>query len=226
MQGGAPPPASSTAPRTHEAAQEGQRDQDKRESGGGRPIRNGELEIEGSEMPRSVFFIFFFSLFTFCRTFCLDLCSHLQYRKMSRKSFMENESNVDHMEHYKYVLSKLLLEQDDSFGKVVSKEVQGTSTQNKGKEGYICNRTFPLFTKQISGLSENDKDRIKLALHEIVTFLNNDVDEVDRDIKAIEESGETCQEALKKLTTGLLGKLGKMAEGVDDLLNTAASKCR
>jgi len=31
---------------------------------------------------------------------------------------------------------------------------------------------------------------------------------------------------MKKLSAGLLGKLGKMAQGVDDLLNTAASKCR
>jgi len=50
--------------------------------------------------------------------------------------------------------------------------------------------------------------------------------QVDRDIQAMEESGETCQEVVKKLSTGLLGKLGKMAQGVDDLLNTAASKCR
>jgi len=50
--------------------------------------------------------------------------------------------------------------------------------------------------------------------------------QVDRDIQAMEENGETCQEAVKKLSTGLLGKLGKMAKGVDDLLNTAASKCR
>ncbi|CAO1942718.1 unnamed protein product [Urochloa humidicola] len=42
----------------------------------------------------------------------------------------------------------------------------------------------------------------------------------------MEQSGETCQEAVKKLSTGLLGKLGKMAQGVDDLLNTAVSKCR
>ncbi|XP_004970984.1 uncharacterized protein LOC101762597 isoform X3 [Setaria italica] len=152
--------------------------------------------------------------------------SRLQYRKVSRKSFEENESNVDHMEHYKYVLSKLLRGQDDSFRKGGCKEVQGGSTQNKGKDGNICNRTFPLFTEPISGLSNNDKERIKLCLHEIITFLNNDVDEVDQDIKAMEERGETCQDTVKKLSTGLLGKLGKMAQGVDDLLNTAASKCR
>jgi len=42
----------------------------------------------------------------------------------------------------------------------------------------------------------------------------------------MQECGETCQEDMKKLSAGLLGKLGKMAQGVDDLLNTAASKCR
>ncbi|RLN04104.1 hypothetical protein C2845_PM13G16690 [Panicum miliaceum] len=52
----------------------------------------------------------------------------------------------------------------------------------------------------------------------------------------MEESGETFQEAVKRLSTGLLGKdtsekvlcfqLSKMAQGVDDLLNTATSKCR
>ncbi|XP_025815157.1 uncharacterized protein LOC112892239 isoform X2 [Panicum hallii] len=151
-------------------------------------------------------------------------------RKLTRKSFEETESNVDHMEHYKYILSKLLQGQDDSFCKGVSNEVQGTITQNKGREGYICKRTFPLFKEQISGLSKNDKEKIKVALHEIITFLNNDVDEdflqVDQDIQAMEESGETCQEAVKRLSTGLLGKLSKMAQGVNDLLNTATSKCR
>ncbi|CAL4953138.1 unnamed protein product [Urochloa decumbens] len=200
MQRGAPPPASSTAPRAHEAAQDGQRGHDKRGLGGGRPRRTGESEIEGSVMPRN--------------------------RKVPRKTFEENESNVDRMEHYKNVLSKLLRGQDESFHEGVSKEVQGTSTRTNGKEGYICNRAFPLFTEQISGLSNNDKERIKLALHDIITCVNNDVDQVERDIQAMEESGETCQEAVKKLSTGLLGKLGKMAQGVDDLLNTAASKCR
>ncbi|PVH37639.1 hypothetical protein PAHAL_5G050000 [Panicum hallii] len=128
-------------------------------------------------------------------------------RKLTRKSFEETESNVDHMEHYKYILSKLLQGQDDSFCKGVSNEVQGTITQNKGREGYICKRTFPLFKEQISGLSKNDKEKIKVALHEIITFLNNDVDEVDQDIQAMEESGETCQEAVKRLSTGLLGKV-------------------
>nr|CAB3479185.1 unnamed protein product [Digitaria exilis] len=96
---------------------------DKRALGEGRLKRTGGSEIEGPQMPR----------------------------KVSRKSFEENESNIDHMEHYKYV---------------------------------------------------------------------------DRDIQAMEKNGETCQETVKKLSTGLLGKLGKMAQGVDDLLNTAASKCR
>ncbi|KAF8755775.1 hypothetical protein HU200_011244 [Digitaria exilis] len=171
---------------------------DKRALGEGRLKRTGGSEIEGPQMPR----------------------------KVSRKSFEENESNIDHMEHYKYVLSKLLGGQDDSFHKEVSKEVQGPSTQNKGKESFTCSRSFPLFQEQIGGLAKNDKERIKLAFHEIITFLNNDVDEVDRDIQAMEKNGETCQETVKKLSTGLLGKLGKMAQGVDDLLNTAASKCR
>ncbi|CAO2172467.1 unnamed protein product [Urochloa humidicola] len=147
-------------------------------------------------------------------------------RKVPRKTFEENESNVDHMENYKIVLSKLLQGSDDSFREGVSKEGHGTSTQNKGKDGYICNKSLPLFTEQMSDLSKNDKERIKLVLHETITFLNNDVDEVDRDIQAMEQSGETCQEAVKKLSSGLLGKLGKMAQGVDDLLNTAVCKCR
>ncbi|CAO2196527.1 unnamed protein product [Urochloa humidicola] len=147
-------------------------------------------------------------------------------RKVPRQTLEENESNVDHMENYKIVLSKLLRGQDDSFREGVRKEGHGTSNQNKDKEAYICNRSLPLFMEQMSDLSNNDKERIKLVLHEIITFLNNDVDEVDRDIQAMEQSGETCQEAVKKLSTGLLGKLGKMAQGVDDLLNTAVSKCR
>ena len=106
------------------------------------------------------------------------MCSRIQYRNLTRKSFEENESNVDLMEHYKYILSKLLQGQDDSFCKGVNNEDRDTNSQNKGKEGYICKRTFPLFKEQFGGLSKNDKEKIKLALHEIITFLNNDVDEV------------------------------------------------
>ena len=106
------------------------------------------------------------------------MCSHVQYRNLTRKSFEENESNVDLMEHYKYILSKLLQGQDDSFCKGVNNEDRDTNSQNKGKESYICKKTFPLFKEQFGGLSKNDKEQIKLALHEIITFFNNDVDEV------------------------------------------------
>uniref|UniRef100_A0A0A9HGI7 NET domain-containing protein n=1 Tax=Arundo donax TaxID=35708 RepID=A0A0A9HGI7_ARUDO len=149
----------------------------------------------------------------------------LQYTKMSRKPFNQNESKDDYMEHYKAILFELLSGKDDSFSKRVTKEVQGTKIQNKGNEGHICDRALPLFTGQIVGVSKNDNERLKNAIYEIITFLNNDVDEVNRDIQAMVESGETRQEAVE-FSGGLLGKLGKMVQGVDELLNTAASKCR
>ena len=108
--------------------------------------------------------------------FGLGLCSLLQYRKMSRKSFEGNDSNVNRLEHYKNVLAKLLPEKGDSFCKGVSNEAQGTDTQSK--EGHVCNRALPLFAEQISGLSKNDKEGIKYTLHEIITILNDDLDEV------------------------------------------------
>ncbi|KAG0540646.1 hypothetical protein BDA96_03G426700 [Sorghum bicolor] len=202
MKRGAPPPDPSTAIRTHEAARdEGQSTPRLRDLDGGRRERTRDLEIDGSEMP-----------------------SRLHYRKMSRKSFEGNDSNVNRLEHYKNVLTKLLLGKGDFFCKGVSNEAQGTSLQSI--EGHVCNRALPLFAEQISGLSKNDKEGIKYTLHEIITILNDDLDEIDRDIHGMQECGETCQEDMKKLSAGLLGKLGKMAQGVDDLLNTAASKCR
>ncbi|KAL6840367.1 hypothetical protein ACP4OV_030177 [Aristida adscensionis] len=51
-------------------------------------------------------------------------------------------------------------------------------------------------------------------------------EKVDKKIRAVEESGETRQEALRKFSAGLLIKLEKMAQGIEDLLNTTASKCR
>lgn len=94
---------------------------------------------------------------------------------MSGKSFKENGCNVDHLEHYKHVLFKLFPEKVDSF-KGVSNEAQSSDSQFK--EGYVCNRALPLFTEQIGGLSWNDKEGIKYTLHEIITFLNDDLDEV------------------------------------------------
>jgi hypothetical protein len=95
---------------------------------------------------------------------------------MSRKSFEGNDSNVNRLEHYKNVLTKLLLGKGDFFCKGVSNEAQGTSLQSI--EGHVCNRALPLFAEQISGLSKNDKEGIKYTLHEIITILNDDLDEV------------------------------------------------
>uniref|UniRef100_A0A453G8D6 NET domain-containing protein n=1 Tax=Aegilops tauschii subsp. strangulata TaxID=200361 RepID=A0A453G8D6_AEGTS len=50
--------------------------------------------------------------------------------------------------------------------------------------------------------------------------------QLTRDIRLIEESGKTRQEAAKMFSDGLLRKLAKMEQGVYDLLDTVASKCR
>ncbi|KAL6616575.1 hypothetical protein ACP70R_038845 [Stipagrostis hirtigluma subsp. patula] len=207
---------------------------------------------------------------------------------MSKESLKQNQSKFDHLECCKLVLSELLPEKDNSLSGGVIKGVEGIKIQNNGKEGHACNKSFPLFADQTSGLSNYNKERLKHALHEVVTSLNDDADEilgqilatskigsenllpshgsgsyedgvatpcakrrktgtfplsddngttnghissgifekVNQDIQAMEESGETRQEAVKKFSAGLLGKLGKMAQGVDDILNTVASKCR
>jgi hypothetical protein len=111
-------------------------------------------------------------------TFHLNLCSCVQHNKMSRKSCERNESNVDRMEQYKFVLSELLSKKDDSFSNGVSKETLDTKIQNKGKHGHTFNGSFPLFFEQINGLTKNDKKRLKHTLNEVITFLNADVDEV------------------------------------------------
>lgn len=95
---------------------------------------------------------------------------------MSRNSSKQNESEVDHMEHSKHIISELLLGKEGSFSTGVTKGDQGA--QNNGKEGQGCKDSFPFFVEVISGLSKSNKERLKHALHEVVTFLNDDVDEV------------------------------------------------
>ncbi|CAM0884246.1 unnamed protein product [Alopecurus aequalis] len=203
---------------------------------------------------------------------------------MSRDSSEKNVFGVDPLEHYKHIISELLLRKEDTFSTGVMKRVKGVMAQNNGK---VSQKSSPLFTEEIRGLSKCDMERLKHALHDVFTILNDDVDEIfgyilalsefrsdkllsshasrscedqiappstkkrktvtastldaceelhghissdvfeqlTRDIQLIEESGETRQEAVKKFRDGLLLKLGKMAQGVDDLLDTVASKC-
>ncbi|TVU36111.1 hypothetical protein EJB05_18027, partial [Eragrostis curvula] len=161
----------------------------------------------------------------FLLTLCLNLCSPLQYKEMSEKSFEQNASKVDRMEHYKSTLSELLSKKDDSLSNGV-KDLSNKKTQNKGRYGHDSDRDFPLFLEKINGLSKNDKKILKHTVHEIITLMYDDVDEVDRDVQAMEGSGEIHQNTVTELYSGLLGKLGKMAKSVDGLLNIAASKCR
>lgn len=181
------------------------------------------------------------------------------------------------MEHYKHIISELLLKKEDTSS-------TGVVAQNNVK---ASRESLPLFSEEIRGLSECDMEILKHVLHDVFTNLNDDVDEIfcyilaisefrsekllsshargsceeeiappsakrktltisergaceelhghissdifeqfTRDIRLIEESGETRPEALQKFSDGLLRKLSKMAQGVDDLLNTVACNCR
>jgi len=204
---------------------------------------------------------------------------------MSRDSNKKNVFGVDPLEHYKHIISELLLGKEDSFSTRVAKPVEGVVAQNVVKAGQ---ESLPLFTEEIRGLSNCDMERLKHVLHDVFTILNDDVDEIfgyilaisefrsekflsshasgscedeitppsakkqktltvstldaceelhghissdifeqlTRDIRLIEESGETRQDVVKKFSNGLLRKLSNMAQGVDDLLDTVASKCR
>ncbi|KAM0823031.1 hypothetical protein ACQ4PT_071139 [Festuca glaucescens] len=142
---------------------------------------------------------------------------------MSRDSDEKNVFGVDPMEHYKHIISKLLLKKEDTSSTGVMKRAKGVVAQNNVK---ASQESSPLFSEEIRGLSKCDMERLKHVLRDIFTILNDDVDELTRDIRLIEESGETRQVALQKFSDGLLRKLSKMAQGVDDLLDTLASKCR
>ncbi|KAM0823030.1 hypothetical protein ACQ4PT_071139 [Festuca glaucescens] len=204
---------------------------------------------------------------------------------MSRDSDEKNVFGVDPMEHYKHIISKLLLKKEDTSSTGVMKRAKGVVAQNNVK---ASQESSPLFSEEIRGLSKCDMERLKHVLRDIFTILNDDVDEIfgyilaisefrsvkllsshargsceeeiappsakkrktltvsepdaceelrshissdifeqlTRDIRLIEESGETRQVALQKFSDGLLRKLSKMAQGVDDLLDTLASKCR
>ncbi|KAF0916420.1 hypothetical protein E2562_007515 [Oryza meyeriana var. granulata] len=160
--------------------------------------------------------------------------------------------------------------------------------QDNAKEDQGYEKSCRLFAEGITDLSEFKKDGLKIILHEVVSFFENDVEkilahtlatsefgpekplpsnasglfedgitpacskrqnavtvplsdvykdehghlssaiieQVTRDIRAMEENGETHQEAVKKFSAGLLEKLDEMARGVDDMLHILASKCR
>ena len=98
MKRGAPPPAPSTAIRTHEAArEEGQSRPRLRELGGGRRERTRDLEIDGSEMPRCVllFFCFFPSSLDFYTSSLSSLTlARFVYKIRSLTNFIENNNNI------------------------------------------------------------------------------------------------------------------------------------
>uniref|UniRef100_A0ACD5XAL4 Uncharacterized protein n=1 Tax=Avena sativa TaxID=4498 RepID=A0ACD5XAL4_AVESA len=204
---------------------------------------------------------------------------------MSRDSDKKNVFGVDPLEHYKHIISELLLRKEDTFSTRVVKRVKGVVTQNVVK---ASQESLPLFTEEIRGLSNCDMERLKHVLHDVFTILNDDVDEIfgyilaisefrsekllsshasgpcedeitppsakkrktltvstpdaceelhchissdifeqlTRDIRLMEKSGKSRQEAVKKFSDGLLRKLSNMVQGVDDLLDTVTSKCR
>ncbi|KAG8054281.1 hypothetical protein GUJ93_ZPchr0001g32075 [Zizania palustris] len=144
--------------------------------------------------------------------------------EMSKISLEKNEFEVDRMEYYKHLICKLT-EKDGNLSTRVSRD-QSSMAQDNDKVGQGYEKSFPLFKEGINGLSENKKERLKHVLHEIVSFFTDDVDKVTRDITSMEENGETHQEAVKKFSAELLEKIDKMAQGVDDILEIMASKCR
>ena len=95
--------------------------------------------------------------------------------RMSRDSSERNVSGVDPMEHYKHIISELLLRQEDTFSTGDMKHVKGFMAQNNGKVGQ---KSLPLFTQEIRSLSKCDMERLKHVLHDVFTILNDDVDEV------------------------------------------------
>jgi hypothetical protein len=94
---------------------------------------------------------------------------------MSRGSDEKNVFGLDPMEHYKHIVSELLLGKEDTFSTGVMKQVRGSGAQNNVKAG---KESLGLFTEEIGGLSKCDMERLKHVLHDIFTTLNDDVDEV------------------------------------------------
>jgi hypothetical protein len=88
--------------------------------------------------------------------------------RMSRDSYEKNVFGVDPMEHYKHIISELLLKKEDTSS-------TGVVAQNNVK---ASQESLPLFSEEIRGLSECDMEILKHVLHDVFTNLNDDVDEV------------------------------------------------
>jgi hypothetical protein len=94
---------------------------------------------------------------------------------MSRGSDEKYVFGVDPMEHYKHIISDLLLGKEDTLSTGVMKRVKGAWAQNNVKVG---KESLGLFTEEIGGLSKCDMERLKHVLHDIFITLSDDVDEV------------------------------------------------
>ncbi|KAE8811713.1 Telomere repeat-binding protein 4 [Hordeum vulgare] len=94
---------------------------------------------------------------------------------MSRYSSEINVIGNDPMEHYKNIISELLLGREGSFSTGVTKHTELVVAQYNRKVG---EDSLPLFMEEIRGLTKCDMERLNHALREVFTILNDDVDEV------------------------------------------------
>lgn len=84
-------------------------------------------------------------------------------------------SLIDPIEHYKNIISELLIGKEGTFSTGVTKQTEVVMAQYNCKAG---EDSLPLFMEEIRGLSKCDMERLKHALHEVFTILSNEVDEV------------------------------------------------
>lgn len=84
-------------------------------------------------------------------------------------------SRINPIEHYKNIISELLLEKEGTFSTGVTKQTKVVMAKYNCKAG---EDSLPLFMEEIRGLSKCDMERLNHALHEVFTILSDEVDEV------------------------------------------------
>ncbi|XP_042498141.1 uncharacterized protein LOC122076725 isoform X4 [Macadamia integrifolia] len=78
-----------------------------------------------------------------------------------------------------------------------------------------------------AGLPDFKRERLKASLKESVLLLNQEVDEVDDDLRVILEfGGLEVEETIKKYSDELFAKLGHMEQQLEELLDIVMSKSR
>ncbi|XP_043703216.1 uncharacterized protein LOC122653459 isoform X1 [Telopea speciosissima] len=161
---------------------------------------------------------------------------------------MMSDASVPHSEHkdlgpnyFGYHIREMveLLSQDEEFLSPFSSQTHESSATCAKVQAKIihdeCGRESKTFAASSSlfcdgigdGLPDFKRERLKASLKESVLSLNQEVDEVDDDLRIIlENGGLEVEETVKKYSDELFAKLGHMEQQLEELLDIVMSKSR